>query len=135
MKAIHLLTALLSSLVGFVPTAASPSSSLVASRSPSSTTLLLLLLFPPAAVVVVVSAQEAQEGDDVAECVDWASIGECSLNPRYMLETCPVACGRRADLDREMAAKIGESRPRAPARRNAIVAIGMETRTSSNVAA
>jgi len=48
----------------------------------------------------------AQEQDDLAECDGWASAGECTLNPRYMLENCPHVCGRQAELDREMVEEI-----------------------------
>ncbi len=34
--------------------------------------------------------------------------GECNLNPRYMLEHCPVSCGRLAELDNAIAEEIGE---------------------------
>ncbi|KAL7543728.1 hypothetical protein ACHAXR_013250 [Thalassiosira sp. AJA248-18] len=97
MKLSFLLTAFLT-----YPTGAS------ASRLPASTTSIATLLSSaiillPSAFVVVV----AQEQDDVAECDGWASAGECSLNPNYMQEHCPIACRRQADLDRDMAEEIG----------------------------
>lgn len=50
----------------------------------------------------------AQEQDDVAECEGWASSGECTLNPQYMMQNCPIACKRMAESDKEMAQAIGE---------------------------
>ena len=70
------------------------------------TTLLSTLIILPT-LTTSVSAQEVGE-DAVAECDQWASQGECTLNPRYMEEHCPNACKRQAAVDREMAAKIGE---------------------------
>ena len=66
--------------------------------------VLAITIFLPSAVVVVV----AQEKDNVAECEGWAAAGECNLNPRYMLEHCPIACAEQAELDKQMAEAIGE---------------------------
>ncbi len=68
-------------------------------------TIQLLL----ATILVTIFAASAQEEvDDVAECAGWADAGECSLNPRYMLEQCPIACARVAENDKLMAEEIGE---------------------------
>jgi len=72
--------------------------------------ILLLLL---AAILanhgnVVVAQYDDEQRDDEVGCVEWATAGECNLNPRYMLEHCPVACWRQAELDRAMAEEIEE---------------------------
>eukprot|EP00578_Thalassiosira_sp_NH16_P010573 CAMPEP_0181113222 /NCGR_PEP_ID=MMETSP1071-20121207/20233_1 /TAXON_ID=35127 /ORGANISM="Thalassiosira sp., Strain NH16" /LENGTH=249 /DNA_ID=CAMNT_0023197247 /DNA_START=120 /DNA_END=869 /DNA_ORIENTATION=- len=48
----------------------------------------------------------AKDADDVVECDDWSKSGECTLNPKYMWEHCPIACGKSAELDRWMAETI-----------------------------
>mmetsp|Transcript_10545 Transcript_10545/g.23005 ORF Transcript_10545/g.23005 Transcript_10545/m.23005 type:complete len:271 (+) Transcript_10545:135-947(+) len=80
MKSIHLLAALLSSLTGLLPGLLSTT------------------------IVIGVSAQEEQ--DDEPSCNNWAKAGECSFNPNYMLQHCPIACGRQAEKDRLMAEEI-----------------------------
>ena len=95
MKSTHFLAVLLSSLAcarhGFGPHLFLSS--------------LAVALLPAA---IVVAARDTDEKDDAPQCDGWASAGECSLNPRYMLENCPNACKRQAELDREMADIIGE---------------------------
>jgi len=46
--------------------------------------------------------------DEVDECPNWAANGECSLNPKYMLENCKASCEKIAEADREMALEIGK---------------------------
>ena len=46
--------------------------------------------------------------DEVDECSGWAANGECSLNPKYMLENCKASCEKIAEADREMALEIGK---------------------------
>ena len=46
--------------------------------------------------------------DEVEECDGWAKAGECSLNPKYMLENCPDACADQAERDKELAEQIGK---------------------------
>ena len=46
--------------------------------------------------------------DEVDECSGWAANGECSLNPKYMLENCKASCEKIAEADREMAVEIGK---------------------------
>ncbi|KAL9182927.1 hypothetical protein ACHAXT_004206 [Thalassiosira profunda] len=72
------------------------------------TPLLVLLLVLAAARGPILPGVAAEEADTIAECDGWASAGECSLNPRYMLENCPVACKKQAAADREMAREIEE---------------------------
>lgn len=43
----------------------------------------------------------------IAECAGWAENGECSLNPTYMLQNCPIACAGVAEKDKVMAEEIG----------------------------
>ena len=71
-------------------------------------TPLFLFLFLLAARAPILPGAAAAEADAIAECDGWASAGECSLNPRYMLENCPVACKKQAEADKEMAREIGE---------------------------
>jgi len=40
--------------------------------------------------------------DEVGQCDFWAESGECSHNPRYMLENCGNACRRQERIDREI---------------------------------
>ena len=54
--------------------------------------------------ILSVSALE----DDNEACSGWAANGECSLNPKYMLENCKASCEKIAEADREMAVEIGE---------------------------
>ena len=54
--------------------------------------------------ILSVSALE----DDNEACSGWAANGECSLNPKYMLENCKASCEKIAEADREMAGEIGE---------------------------
>lgn len=108
MKATHLLltTALVSSLTtGSARPGGAPSSfpsSSIAAASLMASSLLTMTM----GVVSVVAAQEEATMDDVVECEGWASSGECSLNPRYMLEHCPHACKRVTEADRRMAEEI-----------------------------
>lgn len=46
--------------------------------------------------------------DEVEQCDFWAENGECSHNPRYMLENCGNACRRQERIDREIGRLIGE---------------------------
>ena len=46
--------------------------------------------------------------DEVEECDGWAKAGECSLNPKYMIENCPDACADQAERDKELAEQIGK---------------------------
>lgn len=68
--------------------------------------------------------EEKRDGDDEEECVDthencsfWASIGECSKNPNYMLKGCAKSCnscpkkmagGLTADQNQESAVLLAE---------------------------
>ena len=54
--------------------------------------------------ILSVSALE----DDNEACSGWAANGECSLNPKYMLENCKASCEKIAEADREMAVEIGK---------------------------
>lgn len=84
------------------------------SKQPATTAIMktlhllasICLLLPSADHHAVVLAQE--EKDDVVECEGWASSGECSLNPTYMSNHCPIACQKQAENDQRMAEEIGE---------------------------
>lgn len=62
--------------------------------------------FVAGAAALLVLSTPVVAGDTVAECEGWAEKGECSLNPKYMLEHCADACARQAELDIEMADAI-----------------------------
>lgn len=68
----------------------------------------LHLLLSAFAVLVLAASAAKQDADDIVECEGWATSGECSLNPKYMVEHCPIACGKRAELDKQMAEAIEE---------------------------
>jgi hypothetical protein len=53
--------------------------------------------------IVVVAAEDAHP-----QCDEWASTGECSLNPTYMWSSCADACGKLAETEKTMSAEIGE---------------------------
>jgi hypothetical protein len=53
--------------------------------------------------IVVVAAEDAHP-----QCDEWASTGECSLNPTYMWSNCADACGKLAETEKTMSAEIGE---------------------------
>lgn len=54
-----------------------------------STFLFLCILL---VLVVCVSAETVAETDDHDSCAYWASIGECTKNPGYMLVSCRKSC-------------------------------------------
>jgi len=53
--------------------------------------------------IAIVAAEDAHP-----QCDEWASTGECSLNPTYMWSSCADACGKLAETERTMSAEIGE---------------------------
>jgi prolyl 4-hydroxylase len=63
---------------------------------------------PPGEVARLRAAREAGGGganggcsDASSNCKAWASTGECSKNPSYMLISCPRACGQCKDKEKE----------------------------------
>jgi hypothetical protein len=46
--------------------------------------------------------------DTPQQCEEWASAGECSLNPAYMSQHCSDACGKLAAQEKTMSEEIGE---------------------------
>ena len=68
----------------------------------------LLLALTTILALATIPVALAQEKDKVEECEGWSAAGECTLNPRYMVENCPIACAERAELDKQMAEAIGE---------------------------
>merc|ERR1719203_1828868 len=91
MKAIHLLTALLSSLASAPHGVAASAPARPASVSAAA----VLLLLPSLAAV-------ARAKKDEPECQSWADAGECNNNPELMREHCPHACQAQYDDDDEI---------------------------------
>ena len=54
--------------------------------------------------VGIVAAEASDE-----DCEKWAASGECSLNPKYMLANCVVACEKQAALNMALAQEIGKT--------------------------
>jgi len=96
MKTIHLLTALIFPL-------SSTRCAITASFPVASIPAVLVL-----SAVAVMAQEDKNNEDDNAHCEGWAENGECSLNPRYMAQNCPQACGRQLERDRELAEHIEE---------------------------
>ena len=65
-------------------------------------TRLLLLAAMLVTNVGIVAAEEE-------DCEKWAASGECSLNPKYMLANCVVACEKQAALNMALAQEIGKT--------------------------
>jgi hypothetical protein len=53
---------------------------------------------------VLAAAQESPH----PQCDEWASAGECNLNPAYMWQHCSDACGKLSEQEKIMAEEIGE---------------------------
>ena len=67
-------------------------------------TRLLLLAAMLVTNVGIVAAEASDE-----DCEKWAASGECSLNPKYMLANCVVACEKQAALNMALAQEIGKT--------------------------
>lgn len=46
--------------------------------------------------------------DLLEECADWAEVGECTKNPKYMKENCPASCMWQASEDERTKQAIGK---------------------------
>lgn len=52
------------------------------------------------------------------QCAKWAAAGECASNPKYMLQSCPLACGTEAAPQQCPIRLAPSHQPRAPAARS-----------------
>lgn len=66
-----------------------------------------------AAQLLLVSTPFAQgkqilHEDKLEECPDWAEVGECTKNPKFMTENCPASCMWQAAEDERTKKAIGK---------------------------
>ncbi len=64
---------------------------------------LLLLISTP-----FTQGKQTVYEDLLEECADWAELGECSKNPKYMKENCPASCMWQAAEDERTKQAIGK---------------------------